>query len=417
MIKRSKTLKCRAAVHRWGGVLVLFLGGALSSCKEPESKSYSIVRTEDQSQTPLAPLPESTPSAKGSPALIASGSEVKPYNLANFHFPMLDGYFGSEWCACRGVGSSPHIGQDINADPKEEISVAVWDGTIDEVTFDANCGYAIWFRDEFGGLWRYLHLNKPAGHLVKGARVKAGAQLGVSRDFPYPGCGTGPHLHIELRERGQHTSAKPDGKNCGLGYSDCYFDPKIIKPGSPLAGASKSGAAALYAAPNDSPGAGQLPALRFSEDRGGDSVASLSVSESQVPSGCRGDLVPLPLGEPASPFSPAPADWLVQVDPQSDGYFRIEVNVPGRASETCASGGSGGRCVGRMQIFTVDQHGSWSQVADRRGLVGRDPDLSADHRVCTWPGAVKLFVVFETITGEQLVRQLRLPARSGQQTP
>lgn len=397
---RAPLLRPRAT-DVFGACVILSFVFIFTSCKNSERNSFKTYSVEPVAEQPLEPLPE----RKGASEVPETDDdeEKQAYNLLSFFFPLRDGYFGSAWCVCRSIGTSPHIGQDINADPKEEVSVAVWSGSVKEITFSAACGYILLFEDDFGGVWRYVHLNKPSGKVVEGARLKAGDVIGIHNDYPTSGCGTGAHLHIELREKGKHDSAEKDGKNCGRGWSDCFYNPRIIKPGSP-ASVERKDPAPAPAAPE--PGT-QTAGFTGPVDDQNDLTASVSADPSagakaqSVPAGCRADLLPSRVGQAPSLLSPAPSDWIVNLQPQGLGFYRIEVDLPARLTHECPAGRAGPSCVARMQLYTVDTDGAWSLLADRPGLRGRDPDLTAEHRVCAWPGAQELAVVYESVSGER----------------
>jgi murein DD-endopeptidase MepM/ murein hydrolase activator NlpD len=146
--------------------------------------------------------------------------------------PMPDGvaYSGDfSWCACRNIGTSPHIGQDWNA-PAAETSRAVANGTIVDKTFVAGCGHYLLLEDTSGARWRYLHLN--ANNWVIGDTVTQGQFLGTHSDFPIPGqCGSGPHLHLERRSAGGFADNEVF-KTCQFGTSSCNYDPNKPFPGA-----------------------------------------------------------------------------------------------------------------------------------------------------------------------------------------
>ncbi len=139
-------------------------------------------------------------------------------------FPVPGGYYTSGWCICRNIGTSPHIGQDISKSGYKD-AVAVQDGVLQSTTYSASCGYISYVEDDFGTLWRYVHLNQPA--VSAGSRVNAGQHLGVLSSYPKSGCGNGAHLHFERRSAGYFQDSLV-GKSCQNGYRSCYYDP--IKP-------------------------------------------------------------------------------------------------------------------------------------------------------------------------------------------
>lgn len=147
-----------------------------------------------------------------------------PSPTTGWTFPMPDGGYSSGWCICRSIGTSPHIGQDV-ARYSGMKAVAVKSGTVIDTTFSSSCGYISYLRDDYGTLWRYVHLNKPV--IGDGQRVKAGQLIANISAYPNASCGTGPHLHFERRSAGFFKDGAT-GKSCQNGYRSCYFDP--IKP-------------------------------------------------------------------------------------------------------------------------------------------------------------------------------------------
>ncbi len=146
--------------------------------------------------------------------------------------PMPNGvaYAGDfSWCACRDIGTSPHIGQDWNAEGAET-SRAVADGTFVDKTFVAGCGHYLLLEDASGARWRYLHLNANSWQI--GDTISKGQFIGTHSDFPIPGqCGSGPHLHFERRTAGGFRDNEVF-KTCQFGTSSCNFDPNKPFPGA-----------------------------------------------------------------------------------------------------------------------------------------------------------------------------------------
>jgi Peptidase family M23 len=144
--------------------------------------------------------------------------------IPKYTYPVPSGYSTSTWCVCRSVGTSPHIGHDfVNNDPVIN-SVAVRRGTISNVQFNGSCGWEVQLRDETGATWRYLHLNAPRNSLYVGAKVEAGTHIGSHSQYPSPGCGTGPHLHLERLSAGGFKD-QPGGATCDFRYGSCNYDP------------------------------------------------------------------------------------------------------------------------------------------------------------------------------------------------
>ncbi|WP_144394359.1 peptidoglycan DD-metalloendopeptidase family protein [Pleionea sediminis] len=139
-------------------------------------------------------------------------------------FPLPSGYYTSGWCVCRNIGTSPHIGQDISRSGTKK-AVAVQEGRMKSTTYSSTCGYISYVEDDFGTLWRYVHLNQP--QVSSGSRVSSGQLLAYISQYPRSGCGSGPHLHFERRSAG-YFNDRATGKSCQNGYRSCYYDP--IKP-------------------------------------------------------------------------------------------------------------------------------------------------------------------------------------------
>lgn len=144
--------------------------------------------------------------------------------MSDWLFPILDGRYGSMWCVCRNIGTSPHIGVDLidSAKLPDQVSIAMSNGKVESVEYDASCGWSVMFRDSSDSLWRYLHLNKPG--VKKGQEVVRGTTLGINRDYPKAGCGAGTHLHLERRSAGRFGS-KEEFRSCQYGRTSCYYNP------------------------------------------------------------------------------------------------------------------------------------------------------------------------------------------------
>jgi hypothetical protein len=94
----------------------------------------------------------------------------------DYTVPLANGIAGSAWCVCRTVGTSPHIGQDWNANGTET-SVAIANGSIVDKTFSTTCGHTLTVRDSGGADWIYRHLN--SNSLQIGNAVTKGQTLGT----------------------------------------------------------------------------------------------------------------------------------------------------------------------------------------------------------------------------------------------
>ena len=152
------------------------------------------------------------------------------------------GSVGSAWCECRGIGTSPHIGQDYIQVPGKIKSVAVSNGLVVGVGYDRECGTTVEVVDGNEVLWRYLHINDKA--LVKiGDLVKRGQAIGVHGQYPKPDgkCGSGPHLHLERRWDGslppKGFARRSKGNACPRQTTiECYADPLTPLKDQPVIG-------------------------------------------------------------------------------------------------------------------------------------------------------------------------------------
>lgn len=140
-----------------------------------------------------------------------------------WRLPMPNGYTTSDWCVCRNIGTSPHIGWDL-VNNGAMTSVAVEAGRITSgPTLNGSCGWELELTDRYGTRWFYRHLNRPS--LSNGQSVAAGATIGLHRDYPGSGCGSGAHLHIERLNAGYFGDSAVS-KNCTGVLRSCNFDPR-----------------------------------------------------------------------------------------------------------------------------------------------------------------------------------------------
>ena len=144
-------------------------------------------------------------------------------NQQIYILPIPAGQEISKWCACRSIGTSPHIGRDVALRGQVGFaSVALADGVVKEKNFIKQCGWEVIFEDHYQVKWRYLHLEEPL--LQVGQKLRQGERVGVHKSYPLAGCGVGAHLHLERRTAGQW-SGNPRTRDCGKGLSNCYFNP------------------------------------------------------------------------------------------------------------------------------------------------------------------------------------------------
>ncbi len=146
---------------------------------------------------------------------------------ANWKLPMPGGFTTSDWCVCRNIGTSPHIGWDLVNDGNMT-SVAIESGKISSgPTLNGGCGWEVELTDRFGTIWKYRHLNQP--NLSNGQAITAGATIGLHRDFPSSSCGSGAHLHFERLSAGFFRDSSTS-KNCTGVAASCNFDPRKAFP-------------------------------------------------------------------------------------------------------------------------------------------------------------------------------------------
>jgi hypothetical protein len=155
------------------------------------------------------------------------------FNPADYTSPLASGIAGDgdqSWCACRNVGTSPHIGQDWNVLSGAENSVAIANGSVVDKTFSATCGHTLTVRDAGGTDWIYRHLN--SNSIQIGQTVSKGQFLGGHSTYPTSSCGTGPHLHFERRSAGAFIDNEVI-KTCQFGPSSCNWNPNSPFQASP----------------------------------------------------------------------------------------------------------------------------------------------------------------------------------------
>jgi murein DD-endopeptidase MepM/ murein hydrolase activator NlpD len=93
----------------------------------------------------------------------------------------------------------PHKGTDFAA-PEGTPIQATRTGTVRFVGRNAGYGNTVEIQHNGGYLTRYAHMQKPAGSLSVGDRVRQGQVIGYVGST---GLATGPHLHYEVRLHGQ----------------------------------------------------------------------------------------------------------------------------------------------------------------------------------------------------------------------
>ena len=231
-IRNLLKLKTRARM-RIELTVGLFLGVTLISCKQ--SIQGGQVPETEKAPPPLAPVPQQAPAA-AAPA--ASPKKTDTPNLTgegilktpptSFVNPALNSVGTDQWCICRKGGSSPHIGWDLGFRSVRK-SIALSNGVVRERRLVNNaCGWEIILEDTSGAKWRYLHLDTPS--LKVGDLLFQGQVVGVHGKYPLSACGTGPHLHLERRSKGEHPGDQTF-KKCDGEAETCFWNPTSLLVG------------------------------------------------------------------------------------------------------------------------------------------------------------------------------------------
>lgn len=350
---------------------------------------------------------------------------------SDYVFPVIAGSLGSAWCVCRSIGTSPHVGQDIiDGGVGTQKSIAMSNGVVRRVTFDASCGWSVTFRDSMGADWRFVHLNSP--EVKMGQAVARGTVLGINRDFPTAGCGTGAHLHLERRSAGAYGSSE-EFNTCQFGRQSCFYDPV-----APLRQASRvPNESARVAIVNSSP----LMSPAQSSMRGGLAMPSLRLPVPQIkgpklaPSHLASGLLPsrnkVPYASDCTAFVPDPVwtpdrdtsagpglgaanpqsnpslaglktaqgeqllqsqvelRYLLRALPKSDKGWRhwrigFELNVPGNEKNLCGRKKTPGSrpCVESWSVQFVSGSGEIAHVMGSVGTGGRPVQVPESTKMC-----------------------------------
>jgi murein DD-endopeptidase MepM/ murein hydrolase activator NlpD len=117
--------------------------------------------------------------------------------LGSYLFPILGtSSFVDTWGAPRASTGIPHQGTDIFAEEGTPI-VAIADGVLDRVGWNAIGGYRYWLFDDAGNSFYHAHLSAFSPIARDGARVRRGDVIGFvghTGDAQF----TPPHLHFEV---------------------------------------------------------------------------------------------------------------------------------------------------------------------------------------------------------------------------
>ena len=146
---------------------------------------------------PAEPPVSSPPAAPEPPSVQEAPPAVTPqFTGAGFVFPVYGpAGFSDEYQAAR-ASTGWHHGNDIFA-PLGAPVLAVTDGELFLVGWNAVGGHRLWLRDDGGNEYYFAHLSAYTPIAQNGTRVSAGDVLGfvgASGDA----AGTPPHLHFEI---------------------------------------------------------------------------------------------------------------------------------------------------------------------------------------------------------------------------
>jgi murein DD-endopeptidase MepM/ murein hydrolase activator NlpD len=311
---------------------------------------------------------------------------------ATSYTPPLQSGFASgnagAWCVCRNIGTSPHIGQDWNADVPEK-SVAIANGTIINKGFSSTCGHSLTLRDSSGAEWIYRHLN--SNSIQNNQAVSKGQFLGNHSDYPLSGCGSGPHLHIERDSAGGFGDS-PRFRSCEAGPEPCYYDPN--KPFAP-----KSASASDSASNSAASDAGSLQLVE-------QATAPLTLKPAQ----CRAN----PGGYPtvaADSFVALPqAGSAISVIAQASSYdgqqqLTLGAAFAGNANNQCEKGA----CITAISVLSELQDGSWRRVLHDASVRDRPVAVLAEEMTCLPASASgRIVVLLKDQNGQRLRRELTL---------
>ena len=162
---------------------------------------YADANAQAGARASLPPAPSSPPEPGGAgiPPLLSTPPRVTPkLGETGYVFPVYGpSSFVDTFGAVRGdVSGGWHHGDDVFA-PIGSPILAVADGVVFSVGWNAVGGWRLWLRDARGNEFYYAHLSAYSPFAVDGAAVRAGDVLGYVGDTG-DAEGTPPHLHFEI---------------------------------------------------------------------------------------------------------------------------------------------------------------------------------------------------------------------------
>jgi len=301
---------------------------------------------------------------------------------SSYQIPMPSGMAfggGFAWCVCRNVGTSPHIGQDWNADVAEK-SVALANGRIIDKSFSSSCGHTLVMRDTGGADWTYRHLNSNA--ISVNQTVTRGQFLGNHGDFPTSGCGTGPHLHLERRSAGIFADSARF-KSCEAGPEPCFFDPN--KP--------------FVAKSLQSAESGEL------------AVSDLaSATETLKPAQCRANPAGYPEVDAALfanyPLAGSAVSAVALAQAAGDQrQLTIGAAISGNSPNSC----SAGNCLTAMSVIVELNDGTFKRVLHDGSIKNRGAAILAEEANCLPPSATgKVILLLKDQRGAKYRKEVML---------
>ncbi len=284
----------------------------------------------------------------------------------NWKLPMPSGSTTSNWCVCRNVGTSPHIGWDL-VNSGSMTSVAIESGTITSgPTLNGSCGWELQLTDRFGTKWYYRHLNKP--NLVNGQSISAGATIGLHRDYPGSSCGTGAHLHFERLSAGYFGDSSVS-KNCTGVLKSCNWDPR--KPFPAFSKAAIEGNDPLVFS-----NVGEAEPAALSE---------LEIARNRV---CRvnpGEYATVDAKAMIAAAKPDDLNVSLAVQAVTDEPAYPATRLTGNASFAGNPGNhciKGSRCIVSWELYAETKSGNWQRLFADASVRNQPVAISADSAWC-----------------------------------
>lgn len=356
----------------------------------------------DKELTAIAAKPVSSGSAKVTdPYAVGLGIPFARTPLSRYVFPVVSGTFGSAWCTCRSIGTSPHVGQDIiDNGVGSQRSIAMSNGQVVGMTFDSACGWRVQFKDSMGAVWHYVHLNKP--FVAESQIVPRGTVLGINGDYPTAGCGSGPHLHLERRSPGVFGSPE-EFRTCQYGATTCYYNPRSPIEAAMVIRSESARSAVVAESPLDA-----SATSTFSLDAGGQQTSFEARSLFDDINKCKLKLAGR--GGDSSPSIVAGAmsrelevaDLKVQA--ADSGWSRLSFKIGLRSNEANRCDGEG-NCIVSWTAYRMEK-GRRAAILGGVGTSGQRISMEPEQGICVEQASAELPLQFlfeaETRSGKIL---------------